>query len=71
MDYSQDLVMMKGGQMILINSGEMLTMENEAITPDGVQVYPDGTLLLPDGTPSVLTEGEALVVDLVLSRLTG
>jgi hypothetical protein len=69
MDSNQDMAMMKGGQMVLMINREMLVMENTVVTPDGVQVNTDGTLLLPDGTTSKLAEGEALVIDLVLSQL--
>jgi predicted RecA/RadA family phage recombinase len=69
MDSNQGMAMMKGGQMVLMINREMLVMENTVVTPDGVQVNTDGTLLLPDGTTSKLAEGEALVIDLVLSQL--
>ena len=69
MDKNRDMVMMNGGQMILLVNREMLIMEQDVVTPDGILVRPDGTLLLQDGrTTGRLLENEALYIDPVLSR---
>ena len=70
MDYSQDLAMMKGGQMILLVDGDMLIMESDVVTPDGTMVQTDGTLILPDGTLRTLVEDEAVFIDVTLTRMT-
>jgi uncharacterized protein DUF6799 len=70
MDWSRDMAVMKGGQMILLVDGDMLIMENDVVMPDGTQVRTDGTVILPDGTASMLAEDEAVVIDLTLTRMT-
>lgn len=69
MDWSRDMVMMKGGRMILLLDSETLFMEGDVFTADGTMVRPDGTLLLPDGSISVLREDEAIPIDVLTTRM--
>jgi hypothetical protein len=68
MDWKSDMVMMKGGEMIMMINGDMLRMETDVYTADGTMVRPDGTLIFTDGTTRVLIEDEAMIIDMSLTR---
>ena len=70
MDRDNDIVMMKGGRMVTLIDGEMQLMSNEMLAADGTMVRTDGTLLLPDGSTRVLLEDEALIIDLLATRMS-
>jgi len=63
MDMRRDMVMRKGGRMILLIDGEMILMENDVMAIDGMRVKRDGTIYMPDGTIYILREDEALPLD--------
>ena len=69
MDWKRDIVVMKGGRMIMMINGEMLLMEKDMFTADGIMVQTDGTLIMPDETTRVLLENEAVIIDLVTTRM--
>ena len=69
MNTNVDMVMMKGGQMILLIDGDMLFMEENVFTSDGTQIKPDGTVITPDGEFSMLSEDEAVIIDRALTRM--
>jgi len=69
MNSNKDMVMMKGGQMIMLINGQMYLMDGKVTTTDGSQVQKDGTVILPDGTTRMLQEDEAMIIDLLSSRI--
>ena len=71
MDATRDLVMMRGGRMVMLINGEMLFMERAVIAADGSEVQRDGTVIQTDGTRRILHEDEALVIDLLSTRVNG
>ena len=68
MNSNNDMVMRRGGQMIVLMNGEMLIMEKDVFTTDGTQVNKDGLFVKPDGEIGVLQEDEAMLIDRDLTR---
>jgi len=69
MDWKRDLAMMRGGRMLIMINGETLFMEKDMFTADGIMVQTDGSLIMPDGTTRILREDEAVVIDLLTTRM--
>ena len=58
-----DMVIMKGGRMMLLRSGDLIIMDEDMTLPDGTKVMTDGTIILVDGTTLTLVEGEGMIMD--------
>jgi hypothetical protein len=69
MDWKRDMVMMKGGKMIMLINGDMLFMETDVFTANGTMVRMDGTIIMPDGTTRILMDDEAMIIDLAMTRM--
>lgn len=66
---NRDMATMKGGRMFLLIGGDLVVMEEDVVTADGVLITMDGAVITPDGMTSRLAEDEAVIIDLVLTRL--
>ena len=58
-----DMFIMRGGRMMLVKGGEMITMDENLTMTDGTRVMTDGTIVLVDGTSFTLVEGEGMLTD--------
>ena len=63
METKQDMVMMKGGKMMVMRHGEMKPMDMVMVMPNGVKVMMDGTIMMADGTSRMMMDGEAMTMD--------
>ena len=59
----QDMVLKKGGKLVLIRNGEEKSMDTVMTLSNGARVAIDGTVTMPDGTSRMLMDGEALTLD--------
>ena len=64
-----DMFMMKGGKMMLLQSGDMTIMEGAVTMTDGTRVMPDGTIKLVDGTTLTLMDGEGMLIDSAVATM--
>jgi hypothetical protein len=69
MDSNRDMVMKKGGQMIMLIGGGMRVMETEVVAADGTRIGTDGAMILPDGRTHMMMDDEAMVIDVAMTRL--
>jgi hypothetical protein len=58
-----DIVVMKGGRVMVVRHGEMKELDMMMTLENGTRVAMDGTLTMRDGTTRRLTEGEAMTLD--------
>jgi hypothetical protein len=58
-----DMVMMKGGKMMVMRHGEMKPMDMVMTMPNGSKVMMDGTIMMADGTTRMMMDGEAMTMD--------
>ena len=58
-----DMVIMKGGTMMLLRDGDLLIMDENMTMADGTKVMTDGTVILRDGTTLTLVDGEGMIMD--------
>jgi hypothetical protein len=63
MEMKEDMVMMKGGTMMVVRNGEMKPMDMVMTMSNGTKVAMDGTITMPDGTSRRLMDGEAMTMD--------
>ena len=59
-EMNEGMIMMKGGQVMTVQNGELKLLEEEVTMPDGTRVLLDGTVVLTDGTTRMLAEDETL-----------
>lgn len=59
---NEDHLMMQGGKVMVMRSGEMRPMDEEMTMPDGTKVMIDGTVMTPDGTMRMMAEGETMLL---------
>ena len=65
METKDDMVVMKGGRMMVVRFGEMKPMDMVMTLSNGTKVAMDGTITMPDGTSRMLMDGEAYGGNLV------
>lgn len=58
-----DFVTMKDGQVMTMQGGSLIPLEEDAVLSDGTRVQTDGTVVMSDGSSRVMTEGETLYMD--------
>ena len=63
MEMKEDMVMMKGGRMMMVRNGETMPMDMVMTLSNGTKVAMDGTITMPDGTSRMLMDGEAMTMD--------
>jgi hypothetical protein len=63
MEMKEDMVMMKGGKMMMVKDGEMRPMDMVVTMSNGTKVTMDGTITMPDGTSRMMMDGEAMTMD--------
>ena len=56
----EGMIMMKDGQVMIVENGALRPLEKELTLPDGTWVRPDGTIRTTDGKTRVLAQGETL-----------
>lgn len=64
-----DMVIMKGGRMMLLRSGDMIIMDENLTMADGTKVMTDGTVILMNGTSLTLVEGEGMIMDVPMATM--
>lgn len=63
MEEKEDMVVMKGGTMMVLRNGEMKPMDMVMTLSNGTKVAMDGTITMRDGTSRILMDGEAMTMD--------
>ena len=63
MNLHEGMVMMKAGQMMVVQDGELMGMEEDVLLNDGTRVLADGTVIRTDGTTRTMMEGESIGMD--------
>jgi len=63
MNLHEGMVMMKAGQMMVVQDGELMAMEEDVLMNDGTRVLADGTVIRTDGTTRTMMEGESIGMD--------
>ena len=64
-----DMLIMKGGRMMLLRSGDLIIMDENLTMTDGTKVMTDGTIVLMDGTTLTLVEGEGIIMDAPMATM--
>ena len=57
------MLIMKNGQLLFLNNGELTTLREDMVLEDGTHITLDGSVALPDGSYQVIGEGQAMVVN--------
>ena len=57
------MLIMKNGQLLFLQNGELITLREEMILEDGTHIAPNGSIALPDGSYQVLNEGQAVLMN--------
>jgi hypothetical protein len=57
------MLIMKNGQLLFLNHGELITLREDVILEDGTHITLDGSLAMPDGSYQVISEGQAVAVN--------
>ena len=60
---SDELLMMKNGQMLILRENEMVALSEDMILVDGTRIAMDGRVIMTDGTYQSLVEGQAILVE--------
>ena len=63
MDMQEDMLMMKGGQMMVRKNGETMPMMMDMTLSNGAKVMRDGKVMMADGTSRMMIDGEAITMD--------
>ena len=63
MEIREDIVVMKGGKMMVLRNGEMKPMDLVMTLSNGAKIAMDGSVTMPDGTTRRLMDGEAMTMD--------
>ena len=58
-----DMLMMKNGQMLILQDGTLIALLEDLILSDGTRIAVDGRVIMTDGTFQALVEGQAILVD--------
>jgi hypothetical protein len=63
MNPSDDLLMLKNGQMLILQDHKMISLREDMILVDGTRIAMDGRVIMTDGTYQRLVEGQAILVE--------
>jgi hypothetical protein len=58
-----NMLMMKNGQMLILQGSTMIALSEDMILSDGTRIAMDGRVIMTDGTYQALVEGQAILVD--------
>ena len=58
-----DMLMMKNGQMLILQDNKMIALNEDMILTDGTRIAVDGRVIMNDGTYQTLLEGQAILVE--------
>ena len=64
---SDDLLMMKNGQMLILRENKLVLLSEDMVLIDGTRIAMDGKVILTDGTYQSLVEGQAILIENQLS----
>jgi hypothetical protein len=62
MELKEDMIIMKDGQVMLMQHGELVPMLEGMTMTDGSRVMPTGMVRMADGTSRMLQEGETMTI---------
>jgi hypothetical protein len=62
-EMSDDLLMMRNGQMLILRGQQMVALGEDMVLADGTRIAVDGRVILTDGTFQALVEGQAILVE--------
>jgi uncharacterized protein DUF6799 len=60
---SDELLMLKNGQMLILQDTKMVALSEDLILPDGTRIAMDGRVIMADGTDQSLVEGQTILVE--------
>ena len=60
---SDELLMMKNGQMLILRDTKMVALSEDLILLDGTRIAVDGRVIMTDGTYQNLVEGQTILVE--------
>ena len=60
---SDELLMLKDGQMLILRDTKMVALSEDLILLDGTRIAVDGRVIMTDGTYQSLVEGQAILVE--------
>lgn len=65
----KDCVMMEGGKMMVMKSGETMDMQEDMTMKNGTMVMKDGTVKMKDGKTAMLKDGECVYMSGHMSKM--
>ena len=60
---SDDMLMLKNGQMLVLRDNEIIVLSEDMILADGTCIAADGRVIMTDGTYQRLVEGQSILVE--------
>jgi len=60
---SDELLMLKNGQMLILRDTKMIALSEDLILLDGTRIAMDGRVIMADGTYQSLVEGQTILVE--------
>jgi len=59
----EGMLIMKSGQLLYLQNGDLVTLREDLILEDGTHITLDGSVAMPDGSYQVISEGQAVAVN--------
>ena len=60
---SDELLMMKNGQLLILRDYQMVALHEDMVLIDGTRIAVDGRVIMTDGTYQTLVEGQAILIE--------
>ena len=60
---NDELLMLKNGQMLILQDTKMVALSEDLILLDGTRIAMDGRVIMADGTYQSLVEGQTILVE--------
>lgn len=60
---SDDMLMMRNGQMLILQDHQLVALREDLVLVDGTRIAVDGRVILTDGTYETLAEGQSILVE--------
>ena len=59
----EGMLIMKSGQLLYLQNGDLVTLREDMVLEDGTHITLDGSVVMADGSYQVISEGQAVVVN--------
>ena len=63
MGLSDDLLMLRNGQMLILRDSQLVALHEDLVLVDGTRIARDGRVIMTDGTFETLVEGQSILVE--------